>query len=72
MLFVAIIGSAGLVLTTFLVALVILTRVAGTIHDPQEFDCRGLTPADLQRTIDEHEKSRPTPGRAGRDSGPLG
>ena len=53
MMLVAIIGSAGLVLTTFLVALVILTRAAGTIGDPQEFDCRELTTDDLQRTIDE-------------------
>ena len=52
MLFVAIIGSAGLVLTTFLVAMVILTRVAKTICDP--FDRDGEREYDdLQRTIGE-------------------
>ena len=49
MLLVAVIGSFAMVLVTFCVAMVILTRT----YEPPEFDSRGLPPADLQRTIDE-------------------
>ena len=54
MMLVAIIGSAGLVLTTFLVAMTILTRAARTIRDPLDRDGDGEREyEDLQRTIDE-------------------